>query len=288
MKPTPASHAWLDGRIVPVAEAVLPLDDRSILYGDSLFETVPIRHGRPFRWNDHLARLDAGARITGIDPGLTRTAWTDALGQLLTANGARQGAVRLTVTRGSGPRGYSPRGAGPARRFLTWHPSEPAVVPHPGWHLRTSPYRIPAGDPLAAAKHGSRLLQVLARADAEAHGADEALLLNSDGCVAEAASGNLFWLRGEALHLPATDSGALNGITAVALIEQAAARGMPVIPTRATRDAFAAADGAFLTLSTLGVVPVLSLDGVALPQPPVIQELAAALQAEMESVSTGL
>ncbi len=283
MKPSPASHAWFDGRIIPAAEAVLPLDDRGVLYGDSLFETVPIRLGRPFRWSDHLNRLDAGTRITGIDPGLTHAEWTDALHQLLSANGARHGAVRLTVTRGSGPRGYSPRGAGPARRFLTWHPSEPTIVPHPGWHLRTSPYRILANDPLAAAKHGSRLLQVLARADAEAHGADEALLLNSDGFVAETASGNVFWIRGEVLHLPSPGSGALHGVTAAAAIELATARGWTVLPTNATRDTFAAADGAFLTLSTLGIVPVLSFDGVPLPQSHVIQELAAALQAEMES-----
>ena len=288
MKTTPASHAWLDGRIVPLAEAVLPVDDRAVLYGDSIFETIPIRHGRPFRWNDHLTRLDAGARITGIDPGLTRAAWTDALHQLLSANGARHGAVRLTVTRGSGPRGYSPRGAGPARCFLIWHPSEPTVVPHPGWHLRTSPYRIPANDPLAAAKHGSRLLQVLARADAEAYGADEALLLNSDGFVAEAASGNLFWIRGEALHVPSAESGALHGVTAAAVLELATARGWSVLPTNATRDTFTAADGAFLTLSTLGIVPVLSLDGAPLPQAPGIRELAAALEAEMESVGCGL
>jgi len=283
LKPPPASHAWLNGRIVPAAEALLPVDDRAVLYGDSLFETVPIRRGRPFRWVDHLNRLDSGARITGIDAGLTHTDWTRALRELLSANGARHGAVRMTVTRGSGPRGYSPRGAGPARCFLTWHPTEPAVVPHPGWHLRTSPYRILAGDPLAGAKHGSRLLQVLARADAEAHGADEALLLNSDGFVAETSSGNLFWIRGEALHLPAPGSGALTGVTAAAVIERATASGWTVVPATVTPDSIATADGAFLTLSTLGIVPILSLDGTALPQPPPIHELAHALDAEMES-----
>ena len=160
---TPAI-AWLNGRLLPESEAALPVLDRAVLYGDSLFETIPIRNGRPFQWQAHLDRLDAGAALTGIAPGLSHAQWTEALLAILTANHALHGAVRLTVTRGVGRRGYSPRGADSPNRILTWHPTEPANGPHPGWHVRTSRFRLAAGDPLSGAKHGSRLLQVVARA----------------------------------------------------------------------------------------------------------------------------
>ncbi len=266
--------AWLNGRLLPESEAVLPVLDRAVLYGDSLFETIPIRNGRPFQWLAHLDRLDAGAALTGIVPGVSHAQWTEALHALLTANHARHGAVRLTVTRGVGRRGYSPRGANSPNRILTWHPTEPATAPHPGWHLRTSRFRLAAADPLANAKHGSRLLQVVARAEAEAAGADEALLLDNDGCLAEATSGNLFWLDADAVHTPPPDAPALPGITAACLRPLLAARGLDLRETRAPIDALRQSRGAFLTLSTLGIVPILSFDGVALDVPAQVTQLA--------------
>ncbi len=271
MTPT---FAWLNGRLLPESEAVLPVLDRAVLCGDSLFETVPIRHGRPFQWQAHLDRLDAGAALTGITPGLSRAQWTEALTALLTANKARHGAVRLTVTRGVGRRGYSPRGADSPNRILTWHPAEPIERPHPGWHLRTSRFRLACDDLLAPAKHGSRLLQVVARAEAEAAGADEALLLDTNGCIAEATSGNLFWIDANAVHTPPPDAPALPGITAACLRPLLAARGLDLRETRAPIDALRESRGAFLTLSTLGIVPILSLDGAVLDVPAEVPQLA--------------
>jgi branched-chain amino acid aminotransferase len=281
-----SSFAWLNGRLLPESEAVLPVLDRAVLYGDSLFETVPIRHGRPFQWQAHLDRLDAGAALTGITSGLSHAQWTEALAALLTANNALHGAVRLTVTRGVGRRGYSPRGADSPNRILTWHPTEPIERPHPGWHLRTSRFRLACGDPLAPAKHGSRLLQVVARAEAEAAGADEALLLDTNGCIAEATSGNLFWIDANAVHTPPPDAPALPGITAACLRPLLAARGLDLRETRAPIDALRQSRGAFLTLSTLGIVPMLSLDGQPLPVPDIVPQLAEDLLRWMDQDET--
>lgn len=274
--------AWLNGRLLPESEAVLPVVDRAILYGDSLFETIPIRHGRPFQWQAHLDRLDEGAALTGIASGVSHVQWTEALQALLTANNALHGAVRLTVTRGVGRRGYSPRGAHSPNRILTWHPAEPVTGPHPGWHLRTSRFRLAVGDPLAHAKHGSRLLQVVARAEAEAAGSDEALLLDTDGFLAEATSGNVFWIDADAVHTPPSDAPALPGITAACLRPLLAARSLELRETRAPIEALRGSRGAFLTLSTLGVVPILSLDGQPLPIPNLIAELAQDLLCWMD------
>lgn len=274
MNPPSAPIAWLNGRLVPLAEASIPVTDRALLYGDSVFETVPIRNGVPVQWPAHLERLGRGQEITGIASGLSPDQWTEALANLLQSNTAIHGTVRLTVTRGSGPRGYSPRGAHSPNRILTWHPSDPPIAPHAGWHLRTSRFRVVADDPLAPTKHGSRLIQVLARAEAEATGADEALLLNTRGEVAETSTGNLFWIRGETVGTPPRDSGALAGITARVIERAVRAHRWPFQTETLTPDALAGSDGLFVSLSTTGIVPVLSLDGVTVPAHPWIQILA--------------
>ncbi len=101
--------------------------------------------------------------------------------------------LRLTLTRGPGGRGYTPSGESKPTVVMTTHPAPPSEKPV-AWNLVTSSFRIAAADPLAAFKTTSKILHIMARAEAVEKGADEALLLNTDGEVAETASGNLFWV----------------------------------------------------------------------------------------------
>jgi branched-chain amino acid aminotransferase len=274
MNPPPSLITWINGRLVPAAEASIPVTDRAVLYGDSIFETVPIRNGTPAQWAAHLDRLGRGEALTGIVSGLSPDQWSEALASLLRANSAVHGTVRMTVTRGSGPRGYSPRGSHSPNRILTWHPSDPPTQPHGGWHLRTCRFRVIADDPLAPTKHGSRLLQVLARAEAEANGADEALLLNTRGEVAETSTGNLFWIRNGTVGTPPGDSGALEGITARVIERSVRTHGWPFRGEPVTPEFLAGSDGAFVSLSTTGIIPVLSIDGRPMSSHPWIAVLA--------------
>lgn len=273
----PPHLAWFNGRLVPADQPLLPLSDRGVLLGDSLFETIPVRHGLPFRWPDHLARLRVGADLTGIQPPQDDPSLTRALTDLLTAHHAGHGSVRLTLTRGPGPRGYSPRDAGPPNVFFTWHPAPLPPHPQPGCHLVTAPFNIPANDPLAHAKHGSRLLNILARAHAEHAGADDALLLDSQGHAVETAGANLFWFSHDILCSPPDSAAALHGITAGIIRSLAASLGFHQSRQLVTRDELARSNGLFLTVSTRGVLPVLSLDQRPLPTHPLTQHLAQAL-----------
>lgn len=270
----PATVTWINGRLVPTAEASIPVTDRAVLYGDSIFETVPVRKGAPAQWAAHLDRLSRGEQLTGIASGLSAAQWDEALASLLLANGAVHGTVRLTVTRGSGPRGYSPRGSHSPNRILTWHPSDPPTQPHGGWHLRTSRFRVVANDPLTPAKHGSRLLHVLARAEAEASGADEALLLNTRGEVAETSTGNLFWIRNRTVGTPHLESGALAGITARVIERAVRSHGWPYRAEPATPEFLSGCEGAFVSFSTTGIIPILSIDGRPMSSHPWIALLA--------------
>lgn len=258
---------WMDGRVLPAAEAVVSVSDRSFLYGDGLFESLPWDSGRLFRWREHWDRLTYGAHFLGI-----RIAWEEAqvragIRAITALLVAPQATVRLHLSRGVGPRGYSPRGADAPRLILTVYPA-PAMPPG-GWPpialkiCRT--FAVATGDPLAAHKSANKLLNVLARAEAEAQGFDEALLVNTDGLITESSSGNVFWWEEDSLHTPPLTAGVLPGVTRGAVLDSACELGWTVAETAALPSRLTTSRGIFLTFSTRGLVPVRAIDSQNVP-----------------------
>lgn len=262
-----SDRVWIDGRVVPTAEAVVSVSDRSFLYGDGLFESLPWDSGRLFRWREHWDRLTCGARFLGIrlvwDEAQVRTGIRAITGSLESG----QATVRLHLSRGVGPRGYSPRGANAPRLIVTVHPA--AAMPLGGWPalaLKTCrTFAVATGDPLAAHKSANKLLNVLARAEAEAEGFDEALLVNTDGVVTESSSGNVFWWEEGSLHTPPLSAGVLPGVTRGAVLDSARELGWTVTETAALPSRLGTSQGIFLTFSTRGLVPVRALDSQTVP-----------------------
>jgi branched-chain amino acid aminotransferase len=251
----------LNGQLVLEEAAVVSVFDRGFLYGDGLFETLRLYHGRPFRWAQHMDRLRRGAGAIGLMLPLDPDAMRSLVGDLVRANQMPGGVLRIAVSRGSGPRGYSPRGAGPPTLVLSLHSASPLDPANPRrGRLGVSSFHLPAGDKLAAVKGASKLLQVLARAEAEAQGFDEALLLNTDGEVVEAASSNLFWIEGDTVCTPPLDSGALAGVTRELVLELCAARGLPTQERTITLEDLHSAQAIFLTQSVLEIISVVSLN----------------------------
>lgn len=272
-------HVFLNGESVPEERAVVPVTDRGFLYGDGLFETVRVVGGKPFRWPQHLRRLRQGAAFLGLRVPLDDAALTRALADLLRQNDLADAVARITLTRGSGMRGYSPKGADRPTLLITTHPFDPAPVhaPPAQWKLVTASLRVAAGDPLANLKTANKLLNVLARAEAETRGAHEAVLVNTAGHVVEAAAANLFWIdRGTVCTAP-LDAGALEGVTRALVLEICRGLSLPTALRAVTPAELAAMDGVFLTLSTLGIVEAVELDGVALSRSPLVPRLAESL-----------
>ncbi len=255
---------FLNGQFVPAEQAVVSVFDRSFLYGDGLFETILVRNGRPFRFEHHVARLQNGAAFLGIAMPFAAPAFHSFAVQLLRENRSVDGVLRLTLSRGVGRRGYSPRDASQPMTVMTLHPNplhDPA--PPPQWRLVTAPFRLTAHEAGARVKTGNKLPQILARADAEARGADEALLLNTEGQVVEGAGSNLFWIADGTVCTPPLESGILAGVTRAVVLEICQRRGMPTVEAGITPEALSGQDGVFLSLSTLGIVEALTLDGAA-------------------------
>ena len=267
----------LNGRLVPEQEAVVSAFDRGFLHGDGLFETLRLYDGRPFRWAQHLARLQRGAGLLDLALPFDPAALRDLADDLVIENRMPNAVLRIAVSRGVGPRGYSPKGAGPPTFVLSLHPA-PVLDPEnpPCWRLMRSSFSVPAGDQFACAKHASRLVHVLARAEAEAKGFDEALLLNSFGEVAEATSSNLFWIESGTVCTPPLSSGALGGVTRGLVLELCATLRVPVQERSAPFHALERADGIFLTQSVWEIVSVHSIDNHPVGQAAVVGQIRAA------------
>ena len=266
---------FLNGQFLPEAQAVVPASDRGFLLGDGLFETMRVAGGRPFRLPQHLERLAHGADFLKIKLPFTPDELKGFAGQLVEQNKMPDAILRLTVTRGPGGRGYAPGGDSKPTVVMTLHPLPPPPNPA-GWNLVTSSFRIPAGDPLAAFKTTSKILHVMARAEAAKQGADEALLLNTNGEVAETASGNLFWVQDNIICTVPTGHGVLPGVTRAAVLEICQALGLQTGERAIKPAALNNSGGIFITQSVFGIVPVVMFDGVPVPPSPLVGQIARA------------
>jgi branched-chain amino acid aminotransferase len=250
----------------------VPADDRGLLLGDGLFETILAIDGVPQAWDAHLARLERGCEVIGIEPphpAAAKTLAERAMAQAGQASG--RAAVRLTFTAGEG-RGLE-RQIPPSGRLI----ARASPAPRPGGPagLETVAIRRNPTSPLSRIKSLSYLDNVLARRQARDAGADEALMLNTKGELACAAAANLFWVRSGRLYTPALECGVLDGIMRGLVIEAARAMSVEVVELAAPLDALEAAEAVFLTNSLIGVRPVGRLDGRTLPSSPLVQELSS-------------
>jgi len=252
---------FLNGQFVPEAEAKVSVFDRSFLYGDALFETLLVRNGIPFRWHQHWSRLLKGADFLKLTLSYEESTLLIHARELIALNQSPNCLLRLHLSRGVGVRGYSAKGADQPLLILSTHPA-PVIDTNnpPAWKLATCSLRIQAGSPLTQSKHANRLLQVLAKTEAEALKADDALLLSSDNSVVETSSANLFWTDGELLFTPPLSTGALNGITRQIVFELCQSLRIGIHERPVTTQVLQQSQGVFATLSSLGIVEITEID----------------------------
>jgi aminodeoxychorismate lyase len=267
---------FLNGQFLPEDRAVVSVFDRSFLYGDGVFEALRISNGRPFRWQQHADRLQAGLDYLKISSPCSPSQLRDYTTRLVSENQMPESLLRITISRGVGKRGYSPAGASPSV-VMSLHPV-PVVEPAnpPRWKLITSTVRLPAHEPLASFKTCAKIPQIMARAEADAVGADDALLLNTEGFVVEGSSSNLFWLRDGALFTSPLPSGVLPGVTRLVVFELCAKLRLQTRKVNVFPQQLAQADALFLSFTSFGIVPAASLDQTAFPPSEIVRNLSEA------------
>ena len=245
------------------------------MYGDGLFETLRVVNGRPFRLAQHLERMTRGADFLKIQCPFTPMELQNFASQLIGQNKMPEAVLRVTLTRGPGERGYTPQTDSQPTVVMTLHPA-PSFKNPIQWSLITSSFRIPAADPLSSFKTTSKLTHVMARAEAAEKGADEALLVNTNGEVAETAGGNLFWVYHDKICTTPAGRGVLPGITRAVVLEICQTLGLPTNKCVIKPGVLRKSEGLFITQSALGIVPVTTFDGEPIAPSPLLDPVSRA------------
>jgi len=257
-----STWVWVDGDVVPASAARVSALDRGLLSGEGVYETCKVSEGSPFALTRHLARLRSSAALVGMDlpwgDSHVRAACAKAVGAAMvdaSAEEAPVGRLRITVTAGAGPLGPD-RGPAEPMLLVAAGPSRPWA---PTAVVATVPWRRNEHSPAVGAKATSSLDNVLALRSARERGADEAVLTNTSGFLAEGTSSNLFLVVDGVLCTPALSTGCLAGVTRALVCEL-----VPVVERDdLTVDDLRRSPEAFLTSSTRDVHPIAHVDDLA-------------------------
>ncbi len=264
---TPAKKApkiYIDGSFFDEADAKVSVFDHGLLYGDGVFEGIRFYNGRVFRLEEHMERLWDSARSICIDIPMSRRELDEALLETIRQNNLRDGYVRLIVTRGVGNLGLNPVHC--TRPSIIIIVATIALYPEEvyrrGLTVVTVPTRRMGPATLnPAIKSLNYLNNVLARIEANLANADEALMLNDAGNVAECTADNVFLIKRGRIMTPPIAAGALRGITRAVVFDIAAELGFKISELDLTRHDVYIADEAFLTGTAAEVIPMIKADG---------------------------
>lgn len=251
---------YLNGEFLPLAEAKISPLDRGFLFGDGVYEVIPVYSRRPFRIDEHLARLQQTLDGIRLANPLSADGWRAVLTRLVAEAGSEDQSVLLQVTRGAdSKRDHAfPQGVPPTVFAF----SAPLVTP--GEAVRaTGISAISIPDPRwkrCDLKVISLLANVLARQQAVDAGCVETILLR-DGLLSEGAASNIFVVKDGVLLAPPKDWRMLPGITYDVVLELAARHGMPYEVRDIAEAELRSADELWMTSSTKEVLPIVTLDG---------------------------
>jgi 4-amino-4-deoxychorismate lyase len=248
---------WINGRRGRSIDAL----DRGLQYGDGVFETMRVRHGRIRLLDLHLERLESACARLALGPPDF-----DAVRRELERRAAlrREAALKLIITRGVGPRGYRPRGTERCTRVLSLHSLRPGSAPTAPVRVRMCGMRLGVNERLAGLKTLNRLESVLARAEWTDARVWEGLLRDPEGNIICGTMSNLFIRTGAQLATPLLDRCGVAGVMRRWVLTQARRMPLRIAERRIRWLDLAAADEAFLTNAVVGIVPIARItDGRA-------------------------
>ena len=191
------SYALLNGEIILKEKAAISPNDRGFLYGDGIYETIRIHHGKPFLWEWHMTRLIAGAETIKLKIPLTPLEILEKTKELIYLNGSKNCIARLTVTRGSSERGYDFTGDEISTSLICLY--EMPATEKKSVSLSITNTRVATGDILTKIKSNNKLSSIMAKRFAKERNTDDGLMINSEGNITETSSANIFCIKDGAL-----------------------------------------------------------------------------------------
>lgn len=257
---------YIDGKFYDKDDAKISVFDHGVLYGDGIFEGIRAYNGRIFRLDDHLKRLDESANAILLKLPLPIKEIEKAIIETVRLNGLKDAYIRLVVTRGVGDLGLDMRKCKDgATLFIIADRIElyPEEFYEKGLTVITSTIRQKGLDQVTpGVKSLNYLANILARAEATAAGAQEAILLNATGHVSECSGDNIFYIKDGKIFTPPTSAGILVGVTRNVVMELCEKKlGVKVIERNFPRYDLYGADEVFLTGTGAEVISAVKIDG---------------------------
>ena len=255
---------FVNGRIADESTATIPVFDHGFLYGEGIYETLRTYHGVPFLYDRHCRRLRQSASLMALPVPFDDAALLSDIRRTMAAHaGLREAYIRVLLTRGVGELSYNPAACPAPTLVIIVKPFvEPAARTF-AEGIRLSLVSVRRNHPRALnpmIKSNNLLNNALAMQEALRAGADEALMRNQDGELAECSQSNIFLVRDGAVLTPPLAAGLLPGITREFVMELAREMGIPAREERLTPDDLRTAGEAFITGTTREVTPVVSVD----------------------------
>ena len=255
--------ASVNGTVVPAEEARVSVLDNGFAFGDSVYEVLRTYGGLAFEPGRHLRRLRASAARLGISVPASDASLLAQVDGLLARAAGGESYIRIVVSRGLGDCSYNfDRVQGPTVVMI-----QKPLPPYPAWHysdgIKVAAVGVRRNHPRAldpAIKSSNLLNNILAMREAQSRGAEEPVLLNQEGFVAEGASTNVFLARGGKVFTPPLSAGILAGITREVVLELLPGLHIPFREEPLRLDDLLGADEAFMTSTTREVVPVKQVD----------------------------
>jgi branched-chain amino acid aminotransferase len=256
---------YIDGSFYDQTEAKISVFDHGLLYGDGVFEGIRFYNDRVFRLDEHVDRLWSSARAIGLEVPMSKSELIAATLETIRQNDLHDGYIRLIVTRGVGSLGLSPDSC---RRpsiiiiaaTIVLYPEE---LYHKGLTMVTCSTRRTSPAALSPrVKSLNYLNNILAKLEAQNANADEGLMLNEQGYVAECTGDNIFIVKSGEIFTPHLNSGILAGVTRGVVFELAKEHQIPVQEQELTRYDILTAEECFLTGTAAEVIPAVQLDRI--------------------------
>lgn len=276
---------YLDGQWLDKDSAKVSVFDHGLLYGDGVFEGMRVYKGKTFRLKEHVDRLYDSAQAILLTIPMTREQMMAVTEDGVKRAGLKEGYLRHVVTRGVGDLGLDPRKCPRASVIIIFD----TIAIWPPERYEQGLTLITAGTPInqrealsPRVKSLNYLNHIMAKVEATNAGADDAIMLDAAGHIAEATGMNLFVWKDNQLKTPAVYAGLLRGVTRDVIIEIAAAAGYRVTETVLNRYDLYTADEAFLTGTAAEVAPIRVVDGRVIgggKAGPVTRDLRARFQA---------
>ncbi len=285
---------YIDGKFYPKSQAKISVYDHGFLYGDGVFEGIRAYNGVVFKLKEHVDRLYRSAHAIMLNIPLTKDEMVQAVVETLRKNNMKDSYIRLIVSRGIGDLGLDPR-----------------KCPNPTIIIITDTINIKAGNaketgittmfswvrrnPVDATTHEVKSLNylnsILAKIEANANGVDEAICLDTSGCIAEGVGENIFIVKNGEILTPPTSTGALEGITADSVINLCRKLNIKLTVTNLTPFMLFTADEAFFTGTAMEMVPIREVNkrqiGTGKPGP-VTKRLLGEFQEVIEDPTNGI